>query len=277
MSGAYNHIAVASTFSPRFRAVLAEADRIARRLDSPLSVIHAAAEHEEAIARFFEALQDLDRAGSTGVLWSVAESPIEAILSACRRNEIDLLMAGALEREGEHRNFVGGVARGLLHNMPCDLLLLPNPAEEPKARSKMVVDVNLQDPSIPYLNRACEIASRLGIQEMVFTGIVTPFDEARVSRSGERLDEEKLAAILDQADGFHGDIDFRLLRSNTGFSVCDFLQDSGADFFVAGVRETDNQRRLPARLDWLLQVIPTNVLLLGVDGTEAFPSQQGIV
>jgi nucleotide-binding universal stress UspA family protein len=264
MSGAYRHIGVASTFSPRFYAVLSEADRYARCFESPLSVIHAAAEHADGIARFFEALEKLQRAGDTGVLWAVAETPAGAILDACTRNEIDLLIAGALEREGEHRNFVGGVAHELLKRVPCDLLLMPKPMEDIAPCGRIVVEVDLKRPSIDFLNRACDLAARLGAAEMVFIGIVTPFDEARAVE-GDHLDEAGLASIIDQASGFHGEVDYQLLRSTTGFVVCDFLQQKGADLFIAGSRRKDGARHLPTRLDWLLQVVPTNILLVGID------------
>jgi nucleotide-binding universal stress UspA family protein len=265
MPGMYRHIGVASTFSPRFRAVLAEADRIARRFESPLSVIHAAAEQADAAIRFADELGRLQRAKETDILWSVADSPTEAILSACTRGEIDLLLAGALEREGDVRNFVGGVARDLLQRANCDLLLLPKPEEEAGPCQRVVVEVDLKKPAVALLNRACAMATRLGAGEMVFIGIVTPFDDARAGADDEPLDDNRLAGIVDQASGFAGDVDYRLLRSNTGFSVCDFLQDSGASLFIAGSVRKDDSRRLPSRLDWLRQVIPTNVLLVGVD------------
>ncbi|MDD5200709.1 MAG: universal stress protein [Terrimicrobiaceae bacterium] len=265
MAGAYRHIGVASTFSPRFQAVLAEADRFARRFDGPLSVIHAAAEHPEGAAKFAEALSRLRREEKSTVLWSVADTPTDAILAACVRGGIDLLLAGALEREGDYRNFVGGVARELLQRAPCDLLLLPKPEEQAAPCACVAVEVDLKKPSVALLNRACEIATRLEAKEMIFIGIVTPFDEARIAAGGEQLDEARLASIVDQASGFEGEVDCRLLRSTTGFSVCDFLQDAGAGLFIAGLRRKDGQRRLPTRLDWLLQVIPTNVLLVGID------------
>jgi nucleotide-binding universal stress UspA family protein len=264
MSGAYRHIGVASTFSPRFFAVLSEADRYARCFESPLSVIHAAPEHADGISRFSEALEKLGRASETEIIWSVADSPAEAILGACRDNQLDLLIAGALEREGEHRNFVGGVAHALLQRVPCDLLLMPKPAENLPAFQRVAVEVDLKRPAIDFLNRTCELATRLGAKEMEFIGIVTPFDEARAAK-GDHLDEEGLAAIIDQASGFEGEVDFKVLHSTTGFAVCDFLQENGADLFIAGSRRKEGVRRLPTRLDWLLQVVPTNVLLVGID------------
>jgi nucleotide-binding universal stress UspA family protein len=263
MPGVYRQIGVASTFSPRFHAVLSEADRFARRLESPLSVIHAAAEHAEGIERFFNALEQLGRSADTGIIWSEGETPVDAILAACHRNGIDLLLAGALEREGDHRNFVGGVARRLLKDAPCDLLLLPNPSETESPCRRVVVEVDLKTPSVAFLDRACRMATGLGAEEMVFIGVVTPFD--KVPAGSSPLDEALLASIVDQASGFEGEVDVRLLRSTTGFAVCDFVQDQSADLFLAGFRRKEDGWRIPTRLDWLLQVIPSNVLLMGVD------------
>ncbi len=262
VSGPYQHVAVASTFSPRFFAVLAEADAVARRLGSSLQVIHAAAEHTEAIERFFEALERLGRAGDTGILWSVAATPTEAIVTACERNGVDLLLAGALEREGDHRNFVGGVARDLLDRSNCDLLLLPEPMEAPRPCRRVVVDVDLKNPSVPFLNHACAVATGLGAEEMIFSATVTPFDEARAGAGV--LDEARLADCVDPAEGFEGEVEIRLLRSTTGFVTCDFLQDEAADLFIAGRARRVQGGGLPPRLDWLRQVIPTDVLLVGV-------------
>jgi len=97
MPGAYRHIGVASTFSPRFQAVLAEADRYARSFESPLSVIHAAAEHSEAIERFFIALERLDRVGDTGLLWSVADTP--AARDAAERDRRQAAAERAIEED----------------------------------------------------------------------------------------------------------------------------------------------------------------------------------
>ncbi len=264
MGGAFQHLGVASTFSPRFFAVLAEADRYARGLGSPLSIIHGTGASAEAAEKFSSALARLARADGTDVLWAESATPVDAILSAIERGGIDLLLAGALEREGEHRNFVGGVARELLQRVPCDLLLMPKPAEEPAPSRRIVVEVDIKRPSpLSFLNRTCEIASRLGAEEMVFVGIVTPFDEIRANEGA--LGEERLAQVVDAASGFEGDVDVHLLRSTTGFAMCDFLQESEAALFIAGSRRKEGARRLPTRLDWLLQVIPTNILLLGID------------
>jgi len=268
----YRQIGVASTFSPRFLAVLAEADRIARNLDAPLSIVHAGAKDETNSPLFRGALDRLQREAPTPVIWapmSASQSPADAIVEACAAHGIDLLLAGALERETELRNFTGGVARELLQRAPCDLLLVPKPEDAGAPCDVVAIEVDInQPPASALLTRACEIATRLHAKDLVFIGVVTPFREAKAATGRIFLNtpEERLTAIVDKASGFDGRVDCRLIESNTGFSVCDFVQDTGVDLLVVPAQIKDGPRRLPAHMDWLLQVIPTDVLLLGVSG-----------
>jgi nucleotide-binding universal stress UspA family protein len=261
----YQHLAVASTFSPRFRAVLAEAARLATWLESPLSVIHADARSEDAEKRFREALAELRQPDDTLLLWAEAptEQPTDAILDACQRGCVDLLIAGALERENDHRFFLGGVARGLLQRTPCDLFLITNPEELETPVERVIVEVDLKNPDLKALHKACGIAQKLRAKHLLFIGVQTPFDEATSGMHPEWIkDERQLVELLDPLDGFDGEADARLVRSTTGFGVCDFVQNENANLLIVVTGQDQGCRTLPQHMDWLLQVIPTNLLLI---------------
>lgn len=266
MSELYHRVAVASTFSPRFQAVICEADRLARRLDIPLSIVHADLESEEKSSKFREALQGLDRPHDTPVLWAenTDVSPAESILAACKRGEADLLLAGALERDNDHRFFLGGVARGLLQKAPCDLILITRPSEDAAPVRHIVIEVDLDNPIVPALQKSLYIAQKLGAEKVTFISVITPFEEA-VSTSQQSLphSEESLAELLDPLTGFTGEADVRIIRTTTGFGACDFVQEVAADLLIVITTIDNGTRKLPHHMDWLLQVIPTNVLLLG--------------
>lgn len=265
MAGFYEHIGVASTFSPSFRALLAEADRVAKCFAAPLSILHAAGEDSEKMARFREVIGSLSQADEERVVWREAESPADALFAMSEERGIDLLVSGALESEQEHRYFLGSVARTLLKNARNDILLVPKPSETAKPCSLVVVEVDLRSPNLPVLSRACDWATRLSATEMLFIGVVTPFESAAsalVDGSSKAAPEDKLTEILDQVSGFVGDVDYRIVHSNTGFSVCDFVKDSGADLFIVGARNGGGVPRFPSHLDWLQQVVPSPVLCL---------------
>ncbi len=260
----YLHIAVASTFSPRFLAVLAQADRIARLVDAKMSIIHADEAESGRSERFADAMRKLDLPEETAVLWGRADTPADAILKACDANAVDLLVAGALERESEHRNFVGGVARELLQRCDCDLLLFPRPEEVERPLENVLVQVDLKKLSVLALNRACRLASRLRAKRVTFFTVISPFDEAMASSGSVRLpsNEDEFAELLDEVDGFDGDADTAIIRSNTGFAACDYVESCGASLLIVPWSRGAERRSLPPHMDWLLQVIPTNVWML---------------
>jgi len=261
----YRRVAVASTFSPRFQAVICEGDRLARRLDAPLTVIHGDQESDEKANRFRDAFTSINRPTDTPVLWAEDDSlpPADAILSACRRGHVDLLLAGALERDNEHRFFLGGVARTLLQQAPCDLFLVTRPSEEETHFQHIVIEVALKDLRVYPLQKSLHIAQRMRAKKVTFISVITPFEEAAsASRNARPPDEEWLIELLDPLTGFDGEAEVRIIRTNTGFGVCDFVQEVSADLLIVVTISVDGERRLPPHMDWLLQVIPTNVLLL---------------
>lgn len=266
MNRLYQRVAVASTFSPRFQAVISEADRLARLLDAPLSVVHADLESADKVERFKEALAAVQRDGETPLLWAEDDTtpPTESILAACQRGGVDLLLAGALERDNDHRFFLGGVARGLLQRAPCDLLLITRPSENGAPLNHIVIEVDLDSPNVPALQKCLDVAQCFGAQRVTFITVITPFEEAVfAAKETPVFTEESLTELLDPLTGFDGEAEVRIVRTTTGFGACDFIQEVEADLLIVITSSDQGTRMLPHHMDWLLQVIPTNVLLLG--------------
>ena len=122
------HFAVASTFSPRFRAVLAEADRAARMFGARLSVLHAGERTQEKAASFQEAFADLGRE-NVEIYWCEGGAPAQVLVTAAANEKFDLFIAGTIARPNDPRNFTGTIVRELFSRTPCDLLLIPDPKE----------------------------------------------------------------------------------------------------------------------------------------------------
>src|SRR6266403_572389 len=127
----YKTMAVASTFSPRFRHVLAEAKRLQERFRAELHVIYAGKRSEEAAAQFREALEELQPPADSTIHYEEGD-PAEAILRTLDREKIDVIIAGALEKEVVLHPFLGNVARRLVREAPCSVMLFTTPAAKPK-------------------------------------------------------------------------------------------------------------------------------------------------
>src|SRR2546430_13919845 len=106
----YRSLSVASTFPPRFEQVLAEAKRIRDRFGSELSLVYVGEKSEDTSAKFAAALERLSLPKNSPIHYEQGD-PAAAILRAIERNEIDLIVAGVLEKEGLLHPFLGHVAR----------------------------------------------------------------------------------------------------------------------------------------------------------------------
>ena len=260
----YRRIGVATTFSPRFLAVLAEAARISRLFDSPLHLIHAAEEEPEKLSRFKAALQVLDLPDVSPIHFERGEASA-AILRVQNEYQIDLLIAGALERESLHRNFTGDVARKLLVQAPCDLLLFVEPDEQAVPPAQIFVAIPDFSPfSRETFLRSTAFAEKIGAKEVMLLHVQSTFAEAKEKALGNEP-----PSVEDALNEWMSDrqtqlsLDSHSMRGNTGFTACEYIQSSDAKLLV--LPSHIGHPNLPVFapvLDWIIQVIPTNLWVM---------------
>jgi nucleotide-binding universal stress UspA family protein len=250
-------------------AVLAEAGRVSHTLSAPLCLIHADEFTQEKEDRFRSALRDLKLDSGAAIRFEPGE-PAEAILKVQREENIDLLVAGAMETQSVHRNFTGDVARELLRRVPCDLLLYTEPQENPKPPEAILVVVpDLSESSRHVVRAALNLAERGGGRQITITivHVQTTFAEAKEKAlgvtNGNPTAEETLESWVQDQKRPNLELDYHLLRGNTGFTACEFIQSSGTDLVVmpSQMPSSDQPVFAPA-LDWIIQVIPGNLWVI---------------
>ena len=154
----YKTIAVASTFSPRFKQVLAEAKRIRERFSADLHLIYVGEGHEETAKKFRDALAQLQLPRDSTIHYEKG-SPSEAILGALAREKIDLIVAGALEKEAALHPFLGNVARRLVREAGCAVMLFTRPAIRPSPLRRIVFVADYSDHGLQALKRTLLFAA----------------------------------------------------------------------------------------------------------------------
>jgi nucleotide-binding universal stress UspA family protein len=249
-------------------AVLAEAGLLSRSLFAPLCLIHADEFSEEKEERFRTALRELRLDGDARIHFQPGE-PAEAILKVQREENIDLLIAGAMETESVHRNFTGDVARELLRRACCDLLLYTEPKESPTPPEVILVVIpDFSEFSHHVLGAALNLTERSGSRQMTILHVQTTFAEAKekalgVSDSSSLSAEDRLRSWVQRQERPDLELDYHLLRGNTGFTACEFIQASGTDLVVmpSQMPSPDQSVFAPA-LDWIIQVIPANLWVI---------------
>ena len=251
----YRRVGVASTFSPTFAAVLAEAGSFARHCGAELEIIHAAAFDAEKEKRFIETM-----GRSAAIRWVDENPPSQAIIAAAQDYDYELLIAGALACEDCDRPFTSSVARELMRDAPCDLLLVPRPLEAPEVMRRVVFALEPGQDVEAFLRRSVEL---LRPEHVTIAATETPFAAAIAASRGEEPRDvdawmEELGGLL---SGGEAEIETRIVTSNTGYTLCDVIQGLEADLLVVKALPGEQGGALPLHMDWLYQVIPTRLLV----------------
>ncbi len=136
----YKKIGVAVAFSPNCEAILSEAARLQCQFDAELVLIHVGNDEEEE-KKFLDELV-MKSAINTARLKIVLKKggPAKKILSVCEKEKVDLLVAGALQRENIVKFYFGSIARKLIRKAKCSVMILINPTVPPQPFKRIVID-----------------------------------------------------------------------------------------------------------------------------------------
>ena len=264
----YKRIAVASAFSPRFEQVLAEAKRVRDRFGAELNLIYVGEKNDETTRRFSDALTALALPPASPIHYHQG-TPADAILEAIRFHGLELVVAGALEKEVVLRPFLGNVARRLVRESPSSVILFTKPEREPKPFKRIVFFVpDYSAHALIALQHALVLAAQEESETLYVIRVYTSFDAARANLAGEAAgrgleqEEEALEKFIEQAGESKVPTDPRCIRGNTGFAASDFVQAVEADLLVVPIEAKAGSNELPAHIAWVTDVIPCNLWII---------------
>ncbi|MEO5719748.1 MAG: universal stress protein, partial [Chthoniobacterales bacterium] len=177
----YQSIAVAAGFSPRFHQVLAEANRVRERFGAQLCMIYVGKHDAATEAKFAEAITRLKLPPDCTVHYEEGD-PGSSILAAAREMTVDLLVAGALEKKPILRQFLGDVARRLVREATCSVMLFTHPQLEPKPLRHIVFMAEFSEHAQGALRRTLRLAEKENCERLYVIRNYTSFDKARAAR-----------------------------------------------------------------------------------------------
>jgi nucleotide-binding universal stress UspA family protein len=268
----YKTIAVASTFSPRFKQVLAEAKRIRDRFSADLHLIYSGERNEEIAKKFSDALEQLELPLDSKIHYEKGD-PADAILRALAREKIDVIVAGALEKEVVLHQFLGNVARRLVREAHCSVMLFTKPAFKPRPLRRIVFVADYSAHGLEALKTTLPFAAAESCERLYVIRIITTFDQARASiradaAKGEKPqskdeEEDALEEFVLSAGATDVPIETRCIRGNTGLAASDFVQSIKADLLVVPLqRKAGGTEQLPSNIAWITDVIPCNLWVI---------------
>jgi len=196
----FKKIGIAIAFSPRLEALIAEAAKMQVGLKSEFIFIHVGNKSEEDVKTINEYLEKYNLLNNSKLIWQEGET-VETILNICDEEQLDLLVAGALEKESLIKYIMGSVARKLSRKIKCSMLMLTEPKIESSPLKSIVVEGSNNPKTENTIAVAIEIAKAFKvknvdvIQETDLNKAVLirsdEFKENEVAKHKENLIEEE--------------------------------------------------------------------------------------
>lgn len=273
----FKHIAVAIDFSPYMDAILAEGKRLSHLYNASLSVIHI----DEDDGRQKEELREAAfRAGldenNTRIFWE-AGNPVDTILSIAREQQVDLLIAAANKKKNMLEYYTGSVARDMIRNAPCSVLLYVKAGERAAGFKKIVVKAGETEESRKSIRVGCligqqEKAEQLQIIKQVkmygFTmamageGTVHEYHETREDLFEDEVEE--VEEVLQEISTEGLSVEVKIVKEKYGPALARITKKSKSDLLVMAATEEEPgllAKVFTSDLEYLLKDLPCNLLL----------------
>jgi hypothetical protein len=181
-----------------------------------------------------------------------------------------MLIAGALEKEIVLHQFLGNVARRLVREANCSVMLFTRPQKDPKPLRRIVFIADHSQQGLAALKTTLMLAEAESCERLYVIGIITAFDEARASIAGDATGSAKHKPIHDEEDPLEEfvlsagatevPIETRFIRGATGLAASDFVRSVEADLLVVPLlKRRESVQQLPSNIAWVSDVIPCNL------------------
>ena len=265
---------IAAAFSPRAVALLNESRQLLECLGMTPIIVHVGDPTPENAGKMEKAVAESLFSSAEGVKLELRNGDPEAVLQqVARDHEADLIIAGALPREGFWQYYLGSVARNLARSAPCSVLLYANPLNEPVGLHKIHHAVEFHRSQDVGVDLAASLAMMSGARDLYFTHTfhipesmlkkkksMTAEDYKRIYSLQDRRLQKYLAKQLAWEVPYHA----QTLNERDHSSSLAFARDIGADLFIINAPKKQGglwYRLFPNDLEQILHDLPCSILI----------------
>lgn len=276
----YSTVVVGVAFSPNLQANVFEALRMSVFFHATLVMVHVGEKTSEKEAVLTKIIAGFEgHPHDIRVFWR-AGNPVEVLLNACNSEQADLLILGAIKREGLLKYYLGSVARKITRNAPCDVLLLIKPSVNRVACATGVVNGLAHPKTEETIARAFYVLSNLGAQKLTIVEEI-PEDSVAIKVDDDR--SLRKSTIAKERIKLRENSRVQLLLNNIpdkvketlevivqpifgrrGYSIGHFARVRRADLLIMNApnKLTIWDRLFPHDLEYILSDLPTDVLIV---------------
>ncbi|MBT8262735.1 MAG: universal stress protein [Bacteroidia bacterium] len=276
----FNTIGIGVAFSPNLKANIYEASRLAIFFESRLVLIHVGDRSNEKTEIIKSHLMPfIDRELDYEILF-VPGDPVSVILDSVERENIDLLLLGALQREKFLQFYIGTIARKITRKASCAVLLHINPSVQRVPCKHIVVNGMKSDKSAETIASAFYVAYKLGTDRLTIVEEISQ-DEVAVKVEDDkslrksalirdklrRRESNRVKKIIQEVPQLFKKgvaVTSQPIFGRRGYSIGHYAELVRADLLIlsapgkSGLRD----RIFPHDNEYILKELPTDVLIL---------------
>jgi nucleotide-binding universal stress UspA family protein len=269
-------IAGSIAFSPKAATLISKTIKLSSLLNAQPFFIHVGektAETEEKMEQLFGELNF--KSSDYKIIWKQGD-PVNEVVDFCNEFEIDLIIAGALNKENILKFYFGSVARGISRKANCSVLMLIDKEKKHIPFDKIVVEandsnnsfavrlanlfaINLNSKRLILVNESHNPAMALSMADSAPAEEVKNIRKAIKEEQKQEVESLSLECIQDNLK-----IITRTIEGKHGFAISKYAREVDADLLV--VNSPDRQMRFLDRLfthdiEYILADLPCNLLI----------------
>lgn len=273
----YHKIALAIAFSPRIEALIAETKRLVLLFDSELVLIHVGKKTSELEEKLDDVIGKAKLSRErTKIIWKEGK-PGKMILEACRDEEVDLLVAGALKNESFLTYYLGSVGRKIIRKAPCSVLTLIEPKPDSTVFEKIVINGTQLEITPHVIAIGIDFSKKIKAEQVhilneikmygLQMGTASEDSEQEVSQTRRELVQHEMKyvkEILEKIDLGNVRPNIKVTGGRWAVELARFCEKIDADLLVVGDGHKLNffDRIFPHDLEDLLSTLPCNLLIV---------------
>lgn len=277
----FNKILIGFAFSPNLKANVFEAIRLADFFGAHLYFLHVGSKSATKKQALNDLLEESPiKLKKVSFIWQEGK-PVETIIDQCKKNGVDLLLLGALQRENMVKFYMGSIARKLTRKAPCSVLLMIKPSVIRKPSQHVVVNAFESPQTKTTINSAFYFAQALGIPKLT---LVEEIDRSKVAALAyddrslrkvtlrkEKLKRRELSRVREILHHIPGilkeniQVHLQNIFGTRGYSIGHYARVVRADLLIMNAAENRKsffERIFPKDLEHILSELPTDVLII---------------
>lgn len=273
----FNKILIGIAFSPNLKANLFEAIRISNMFGAQLIGVHVGNKSKEKEIQLQALLNEAPKLNKPiTTIWQKGK-PVQVILNTCSKEQVDLLILGALQKENLYKYYVGSIARELTRNAPCSVLLLIKPSVERVPCKQIVVNGLKDEKTKETIKTAFKVAKQLDCKRITIVeeisqaelDVVVSDDKSlrKATLKKEQLKQRedlRVEKILEEIDCKDITLKLQSIFGKRGYSIGHYAKVKRADLLIMNAPKKTSvlDRIFPHDIEYILSELPTDLLIV---------------